>query len=259
MTKTVLITGTTSGIGESFAEKFAKEGYNLVLVSRDEEKLKRQASKISNKYNNKVFIIPINLAEKGSAYTVFTKTQENSINVDVIVNNAGFNEYGLFSETDIKKEVEMIQLHTVCTTEMMKCFLPYMIENKYGRILNVGSTGSYIACPYDAVYAGTKAYILSISKAVNYELKGTGVSVTALCPGSTKTEFAKKAGMENTLLFRLFTMKPDVVVNVGYKALMKGKVSVVAGIFNKLLVLSSNVLPKSILNFSTKIMLKDNT
>lgn len=256
MNKTALITGTTSGIGKAFARKFAKERYNLILISQNSIKLKEQAKELSQEYGVEVHNIPINLAEKGSAQTVFDKVKKININIDVIINNAGFNECGAFCETNLHKEIEMIQLHIICTTETIKYFLPKMIENKSGKILNVGSTGSYISCPNDAVYAATKAYILSMSKAINSELKGTGVSITTLCPGPTETEFAKKAGMENTLLFRNFVMSPEIVANIGYKALMKGKTSVVAGLYNKILVISSKFLPKGILDFTTKFMLK---
>ena len=150
----------------------------------------------------------------------------------------------------------MIQLHIVFTTEMIKLFLPKMLENHYGHILNLGSTGSYMPCPYDAVYVATKAYILSMSKGLNAELKGTGASITVLCQGSTKIEFAHKAGMENTLLFKLFVMKPETGAHIGYSALIKIKGAVTPGLYNKLLVLSSKILPASIVSYSTKLMLK---
>ncbi len=149
----------------------------------------------------------------------------------------------------------MIQLHAICTTEMMKFFLPSMVENGYGRIINLGSTGSYMACPNDAVYAATKAYILHLSKGIHAELKGTGVVVTTLCPGSTKTAFASKAGMESTLLFKLFVMEPEVVADIGYRAMCNGRSSVIAGLYNKLLVFASKIAPPAILNPLTKKML----
>jgi len=256
MEKIALITGTTSGIGKAFAEKLASEKYGLILVSRNAEKLSEQSTFLSGKYGVKTFLISLDLTKPNAAQTVFDTVKNQNLSVQVLINNAGFNEFGNFLETDIQKEIQMINLHVIFTTEIMKLFIPGMINNKYGRILNLGSTGSYIPCPYDAVYAATKAYIMFLSKAVNAELKGTGVSVTTLCPGSTKTEFAAKAGMENTALFNTFVMKPEKVARIGYKALMKGRSSVIAGVYNKIQVLSSKILPEAVINVITKKMLK---
>ena len=256
MDRTALITGTTSGIGKAFSDKFAQEGYNLILVSRNESKLAEQAHKISSKYGVKVFEIAIDLLENGSVQKLFDTVEKMKLSVQVLINNAGFNECGTFLETNLQKEIDMIRLHAICTTEMMKTFLPDMIKNKYGRMLNMGSTGSFMACPYNAVYAATKAYILFISKGISAEIKGTGVSITTLCPGATRTEFASKAGINNTLLFNTFVMSPDMVAKVGYKALMKGKASVIVGLYNKLLVFSSKIMPSFILNTCIKLMFK---
>jgi len=258
MNKIALITGTTSGIGKAFAEKLACEKYDLILVSRNEQKLADQANKLSSEYGINVHKIAIDLLEDGAAKKVFAAVQKLGLNVQLLINNAGFNECGVFLETDLKNEIDMIRLHAICTTEMMKLFLPEMVNNQYGRILNLGSTGSFIPCPYDAVYAATKAYILSVSKGINAELKGTGVSITTLCPGSTKTEFAYKAGIEKTLLFSIFPMSPEFVAKIGYKALMKKKTFVVVGVYNKLQVLSAKILPSGIINALTKIMFKKN-
>jgi len=256
MAKTALITGTTSGIGKALAEKFAQEQHILILVSRDEHKLKMQADELSAKYNIAVHIFPIDLVEIDAARKVFEFVQKLKLNIEILVNNAGFTEHGAFSDNDLQKEIEMIQLHIIFTTEMIKCFLPKMLENNYGRIMNLGSTSSYIPCPYDAVYAATKAYILSMSKGLSSELKGTGVSITVLCPGPTKTEFAHKAGMENTLLFKIFVMTPEAVAHIGYNALIKRKVAVTTGLYNKLLVFLSKISPASIVSYSARVMLK---
>lgn len=195
------------------------------------------------------------LEKPGAANFVYQQTVDLDVQISLLINNAGFNEYGHFLNTDRTKEIDMINLHTVFPTEMMKLFLPDMVQRKNGQVLNVGSTGSFMPCPYDAVYAATKSYILSVSKAIGAELKGTGVTITTLCPGSTKTEFAKKAGMEDTLLFKLFVMQSESVARIGYKALMKGKATVISGIYNKMLVLSSYLLPNTFINYLTKKML----
>ena len=255
MTKTALITGSTSGIGKAFADKLASEGYNLILVSRDLQKLSEQAKAFAAQRDIKVEYIAFDLIESGAAQKVFDTVHKLGLSVDILINNAGFNEADCFLNTDINKELGMIELHIRFTTQLIKLFLPQMVEQGYGKILNVGSTGSYIACPNDAVYAATKAYILHFSNALYYELKGTGVSVTTLCPGSTKTEFAKKANMESTLLFKIFIMGANKVADIGYKVLLKNKRVIVPGIYNKLLIASAKFLPIGLISYITKFML----
>lgn len=164
------------------------------------------------------------------------------------VSDAGFNEARNFLYTNLSKELEMVQVHIKTLTELTKLFLPGMIERGYGRVLNMGSTGSYMPCPCDAVYAATKSYVLSFSNGLYQELKGSGVSVTCLCPGATQTRFAEKANINNTLLFKIGVMKPEVVAKIGYKSMLRGKLTVTAGLYNKLLVLSAKLLPVSIIN-----------
>jgi len=256
MTKYALITGTTSGIGKALAERFAQEKISLILVSRNVDKLNKQVDFLITQYGIKAHAIAADLEEVSAAFSIYEKVKQMGVEIQYLVNNAGFNECGSFLKTDLEKEIGMIKVHDICTTEMMKLFIPDMVKNKYGRVLNVGSTGSYMACPNDSVYAASKAYILSISKGINAELKGTGVTITTLCPGATKTEFAQKAGMENTLLFRMFVMESKAAADIGFKSLMRGKTYVIAGVYSKLLVLSSKLLPAFILNPVTKIMLK---
>lgn len=254
--KWALITGCTSGIGKAFADLLAEKGFSLVLVSRNEEKLKALSDELKCNYKINTSIIREDLEKEGAAHNIYEKLHREGVQIQILVNNAGFNECGSFLETNTEKELEMVQLHIVFTTKMMKLLLPEMVRQGNGRVLNVGSTGSYIPCPYDAVYAATKAYLLSVSKGINAELKKTGVSITTLCPGSTRTEFAHKAGMEETLLFKIFVMKPEKVASIGYKALMKRKTSVIAGVYNKLLVASTYLLPEKFINFLSKKMLK---
>ena len=184
------------------------------------------------------------------------KIQSWGLSIDVLVNNAGFNEAGCFTNTNLSKELDMIKVHIKVLTALTKLFLPGMIERGYGRILNIGSTGSYMPCPNDVVYAATKAYVLSFSNGLYQELKGSGVTVTCLCPGATQTLFAEKANISNTLLFKLFVMQPEVVAAIGYNNLQKGKRVVTAGLYNKLLVLSAKLLPVSIINPIAQWMIK---
>lgn len=256
MEKIALITGTTSGIGKAFAEKLAIEKYDLILVSRNKIKLSEQADQLSKKYGVKVFEMPMDLTGNNAAKKVFDIIEKWGFDIQILINNAGFDEYGGFLSTDLEKENEMIRLHIIFTTEIMKLFLPQMVKNNYGRILNLGSIASYIPCPYDAVYGATKAYILSVSKAINTEVKKDNVSITTLCPGATDTEFADKANMKGTLLFKIAVMQPNKVADIGYHALMKRKAVIVPGVYNKILISLSKFLPEKIMSRGAKLMLK---
>lgn len=255
MNRTALVTGTTSGIGKALCEKLAQEKFRLVLVARNKLLLKEQAAALRNS-GVEVLEIVCNLAQPDAAEVILSAIRAENLSVDILINNAGFNEAGLFSETSLDKELEMIQVHIKSLTALTKELLSGMLERGRGKILNIGSTGSYMPCPSDAVYAATKAYVLSFSNALYQELKGTGVTVTTLCPGATHTKFADKAAIDKTLLFKYFVMEPEKVANIGYISMMKGKRTVTAGIYNKLLVAFSKLLPIGILNPISEIMLR---
>ena len=254
--KTALITGTTSGIGKAFAEKFADEGYDLILVARNEQKLKQQQAALQETYHVEVRYISQDLTQENAAGFIMGHIDQWKVTIDVLVNNAGFNECGFFVDTSLDRELEMINMHIRFVTELTKHILVHMKENGYGRILNVGSTGSFIPSPTDAVYSATKAYIMSFSNALCGELGKTDIKVTTLCPGATETEFAAKANIQNTLLFKIAVMKPEKVVKTAYRKMMKGKRLVIPGVYNKLLVVFSKVTPISITNKITMRMMK---
>lgn len=243
--KTALITGATSGIGYELSKLFALNRYNLVLVARNEQKLEDIANELRQAFSVSIITIPKDLSLPSSPKEIFSDLQEKCIQVDVLVNNAGFNEYGLFSQTDLHRELQMIQLNIVSLTYFTKLLLPGMLERKHGKILNVGSTGSFVPGPLNAVYCATKAYILSFSEAIAEELKETSVTVTTLCPGATKSEFAQRANMEDVAIFQGKLMEASEVAKIGYNALMRGKTTIVAGCANKLTVLSLRFLPRS--------------
>ena len=254
--KAVLITGTTSGIGKAFAEKFASVGNNVILVARDGQKLNEQQLFLQDRYNVTVKYIAYDLAKEDAVDLIANTLDEWNVYVDILINNAGFNECGLFVKTDIRKELDMINLHIRFITQLTKSILLKMEEMGWGRILNVGSTGSFIPSPTDAVYSATKAYIMSFSNALRGEYSKTGIKITTLCPGATKTEFATKANLSNTLLFKMAVMKPEKLVDIAYPKLMKGKRLIIPGVYNKLLVMFSMMLPISITNRITVSMLK---
>lgn len=254
--KTVLITGTTSGIGYELSKIFAMERFNLVLVSRNGQKLKMQKEDLEKRYEAKVFTIAKDLSDTKSPEEVFLYIQSQGLHIDILVNNAGFNESGPFYETSLLKELQMLQVHVASLTHLTKLFLPGMMKNDFGKILNFGSTGSFAPCPLDAVYCATKAYVLSFSSALRAELAGTGVTVSTLCPGATKTEFARKANMENTLLFKKFVMEPQKVAEIAYRGFMRNKKIIIPGWYNKILVLSLPITPSKILEKIGMALLK---
>ncbi len=245
MNKTVLITGTTSGIGEAFCQVLAAKGHPLILVARNEDRLQAQAAALRTK-GIPVHTICQDLALPNAAQNVFNQVEEAGLQVDILVNNAGFNVAGNFTTTKLEKELEMVRVHIQVLTELTKRFLPAMVRRGFGRILNLGSIASYIPCPSDAVYAATKAYVLSFSSALHQELKGTGVTVTCLCPGATETLFAVKSHIEQSALFTHMVMSSLQVAQIGYKGMMLGRRTVTVGLHNRLFVAFSHVLPASL-------------
>lgn len=254
--KTALITGTTSGIGKAFAEKFARMGNNIILVSRNEEKLKSRRNDLQSRFDVPVKYIACELTKSNAVDLVFEKLNDWQATVDFLVNNAGFNECGFFINTDTEQETKMIDLHIRFVTQLTKRILPMMKENNYGRIVNVGSTGSFMSTPSDAVYFATKAYIMSFSNALCGELKKTNIKITLLCPGATETEFAAKANMQDTLLFKYAVMKPESVVEKAYSKMIKGRRLCIPGLYNKLIILFSKILPVEATNSLALIMMK---
>ncbi|WP_413306661.1 SDR family oxidoreductase [Bacillus sp. 1P10SD] len=242
MKKTALITGATSGLGYEFAKLFAKDGYNLVLVARNESTL----NELKQTYSNvEVTVIPKDLSVPGAAKEVYEEVEQNGISVDVLVNNAGFGLMGKFDELELEKQSNMIQLNITALTELTYYFLPKMKQRKSGRILNVASTAAFQPGPLMAVYFASKAYVLSFSEALVEELAGTGVTVTTLCPGATKTNFGVVASVENSKMFSS-AMSSDVVAKQGYEALMHGKRVIVTGGLNKAGVLGAKFMPRNL-------------
>ncbi|HLP13521.1 MAG TPA: SDR family oxidoreductase, partial [Flavobacteriales bacterium] len=219
---TVLITGASSGIGFELAKVFAFEGDELVIVARDAKQLQDVAGTLKEAGAPKVSIIVKDLSLPNSATDVYNITKELGINVDILVNNAGIGESGLFAETDIEKEIRTVNLNIIAVMSLTKLFLKDMMAKNEGRILQVASLASYEPTPKLAVYAATKAFVLSLTDALIEELRGTNVTMTALIPGPTDTDFFNKAGMQHTRAAR-FTEDPGLVAQIGYNMLMKGR------------------------------------
>jgi short-subunit dehydrogenase len=240
---TTLITGASSGIGLHLAREFAKHGHPLVLVAPVETELKVIAGDLRQKCNVEVRVIAKDLRQPNSAEEIFAEVNRSQP-IGILVNNAGHGQRGKFWEIPIETDVSMVELNILSYLRLTKLFLPQMIERGSGRILNTASVAGFEPGPMQAVYHATKAFVLSWSEAIATELEDTGITVTALCPGPTDTDFFEKADAENTRAMQM-TMAPQEVAQLGYEALMDGKRVVVAGAVNKLMVFSRHLMPMS--------------
>ena len=230
-----LITGATSGIGRALAERFAQDGHELILVARNETRLATARRDLEMAYDVPVSDCPLDLTQPDAPETLLHHLAIENADVDALVNNAGFATYGPFAETDLTSQLGMIQLHVQALTHLTHLLLPGMIERGRGRILNVASTAAFQPGPSMSVYFATKAYVLSFSEALHAEVRRHGITVTALCPGPTSTEFFKRAAMERSgLTSKRLVMEVNPVVEAGYHGLMNGKRVVVPGWKNKL-------------------------
>jgi len=246
MNKTALITGASNGIGLELAMVYAKMGDNLVLVARNMGKLNELKSELEKQYNVKVYNIGKDLSLPLSVKEVYDEITRQKITVDYLINNAGFGDYGMFYETDWNKEEKMISLNIITLTHFTKLFLRDMIQRGAGKIMNVASTAAFQSGPTMAVYYATKAYVLSFSEAINNEVKGKGVTITALCPGATTSGFMEVAGLHNSKLFRGRKLPSSKeVAEYGYRAMMKGKTVAIHGIINFLLANSVRFFPRA--------------
>jgi short-subunit dehydrogenase len=241
--KTALITGGSSGIGFELAKQFAQDGFDLVIASSDAEKLGKAAEELKNAFHIAVETHEIDLSVSGSAKELYINLRTRKI--DVLVNNAGFGTRSPFAEVPVDQMLGLLRLNMETLTHLTRLILPEMLMRRSGKILNLASTAAFEPGPLMATYFASKAYVLSFSEALAYEVRGSGVSVTALCPGATKTNFEKRAGLEGTKLFSS-TMSPKEVAEVGYRALMQGKPVQVVGWKNKLLTFFSPLMPKSV-------------
>ncbi|MEQ8674793.1 MAG: SDR family oxidoreductase [Aggregatilineales bacterium] len=243
MAKTALITGASGGIGEEFAKVFAREKYNLVLVARSEDKLIKLANELQSKYGVAVQVIAKDLAKPTAPQELFDDLKNTQI--DALINNAGYATYGEFVTIDLQTELNEMQLNMVTLTHLTKLVLPAMIENGFGQILNVASTAAFQPGPLMAVYYATKAYVLSFSEAIAKELEGTGVTVSALCPGPTKSGFQQRADMTDSRLVQNGLMTAQAVAERGYKGLVKGERVVIPGFSNKIGALAIRFSPRN--------------
>lgn len=244
--KYALVTGATDGIGYELAKLLAKGGYNLVVVARGQEELDAKASEFREQYGIEVVPIAKDLSKRESPFEVYEQVRAQGISVDVLVNNAGQGQYGEFVDTDINRELDIVQLNIGAYLVLTKCFLKEMVARNEGKILMVSSIGGELPGPLQSVYHATKAFVTSFTEAIQNETKDTDVTITALLPGVTDTDFFHKADMEEAKMVKEGSKAdPADVAKDGYDALMAGELQVISGLKNKAMVAASKMVPDS--------------
>jgi len=246
-TLTSLITGASAGIGLELAKLFARDRYNLVLVARSSDKLNQVATGLQSQFGVTVKTVALDLAESPAPKFLFGQLQREGIAVDVLVNNAGFGGFGEFAGMVEEEILGQIHLNVTALTHLTRLFLPAMLARCRGKIMNVASTAAFQPGPLMAVYYATKAYVLSFSEALANEVAGSGVVVSCFCPGATHTGFAKRAGTENSRLFKkIGAMNVETVARDGYRGLMAGRTVVISGVQNWLVAESVRFTPRKL-------------
>ena len=244
--KTALVTGASGGLGLEFARLLAKKKYDLVLVARNEGKLNCLKDELEKEHGITAWVCPCDLSRTDAALEVLRYTQARDLEIDVLINNAGFGDSGKFAECDWQKQYEMVQVDITALMQLTHCFLPEMIGRRRGRILNLSSVAAFCAGPGMSVYHASKAFVRSFSEAVAEEVRDAGVPVTALCPGPTATGFEAAAEMgKGSRMFRK-AAKPEDVAKAGIRALRLGKTICYQGAFTKGMSFLSRLLPRSV-------------
>ena len=244
MTKTALVTGAASGLGYELAKLLAKDAYKLILVDIDAENLEEAKQNLIRDFDIEVVTLAKDLSLPNIAQEIMNDI--NNMPIDILINNAGFGLFGSFSETDWERESAMLHVHILTTTHLTKLVLEGMVARGFGRILNMSSLAAFQPGPLMSIYYASKGYMLSFSEAIANELKGTGVTVTALCPGPTKTAFQETVSedsKDNKITFNMANAKEVAVY--GYKAMMKGKTYAIPGGFNKFLATLPRFMPRN--------------
>jgi short-subunit dehydrogenase len=242
-----LVTGASSGIGLAVAELLAEQKFDLVVSGRNRAALVETADRLKSQHGVNVIVLPCDLGAAGGGRALAGMLREQGLEPDVLVNNAGFGTYGPLLEQTVESQVEMIQVNVTSLVELTRLLAPAMVTRHSGRILNVASTAAFQAGPLMAVYYASKAFVLSFSEAVGNELSGTGVTVTALCPGPTTTAFQDRARMQESRLGKAAAfMDARTVARIGIEAMMSGKPLAIAGMMNRLVAWSTRLAPRQL-------------
>ncbi|MBV9516822.1 MAG: SDR family oxidoreductase [Hyphomicrobiales bacterium] len=247
MTPATLITGASAGIGAEFARLLGAAGETLVITARRQDRLEALAEELTRSHGVRVESIAMDLARKEAADLLAEKVEALGLEVRTLINNAGFGLTGDLAEQPLERLVEMLELNIVALTCLTRAFLPQMRARRTGGIINVASTAAFLPGPYMSVYYASKAYVLSFSEAIAHELRGSGVVVTALCPGPTRSEFQRVAGMAETPLLQRLSMSSREVARLGLAGHRAGKTLVITGVGNKLTPLAARLLPRGVM------------
>jgi short-subunit dehydrogenase len=257
MNEYALVTGASKGIGKSIAVSLARSGYHLLLVARSENDLVLLSETIAEKYKVKVYYLSADLSVSTAALEIANWCNSKTTDLSILVNNAGYGLWGNFDKLKIQEQMNMLKLNIDAVVELTYHLIPVLKEQKQAYILNVSSTAAYQAVPTLALYAASKSFILSYSRALRYELKDSPVSVSCLCPGPTATGFSSRAGMDTLAeLAEKFNMTPENVADTGIKAMFKKKAEIVPGFLNKVSVFGAGLLPKSLIERITASLYK---
>lgn len=246
--KVALITGASTGIGKDLSHIHAEKGGDLIIVARNESKLDALKSELEKKHNVKVMVIAKDLGKPEAPKEIFEEVTKAGLQVEYLINNAGFGGLGKFHEREMEKDLAMINLNIVALTTLTRLFLPQMVKRNNGKILNVSSTASFMPGPMQAVYYATKAYVTFFSNAIAEELHNTNITVTNLMPGATETEFGRVSEMDKTAMFNKTAGSREVAED-GYNGMIKGKIDVVSGLTfpQKMMMAMIPFIPKKML------------
>jgi len=242
--ETVLITGASSGLGMELAKLFAADGSDLVLVARREERLIELAQDLKSEHGIEVHVLPKDLSKRTAPKEIFDHLNKEKIEIDVVVNNAGFGSKGHIAELDTDLQLDMIQVNLVALTHLTRLFIPGIIERGYGGILNVGSLAGFQPGPNLAVYFATKAFVLSFTEALAEEISNPNIKISCLAPGPVKTEFGEKSDLEDSLLFKVSLMEMAPVVKAGYEGFRKGQTIIIPGLKQQIVPFLNRFTPR---------------
>lgn len=248
--KTALVTGASRGLGYELARLCAEDGCRLILVARSGDRLKEVADELADEYKTESRIFVKDLTDEEAAAELVNDLNADEVEIDILINNAGVGDYGPFAASNADRQLNLVRLNIMALLYLTRLLLPGMIERGWGRILNLASTAAFVPGPLLATYYATKAFDLNFSLALSNELSGSGVTATALCPGPTKTGFAKASNVEGTRLFRgSMTMEARPVARDGYQAMLLGKALVISGVRNKAIAFLTRLTPKVLLSW----------
>jgi len=248
MKNVALITGASTGIGKELATIHASKGGDLIIIARNEHKLNQLKQALEKKYNIKAVVIAKDLSDLSAPNNIYNEVKKQGIEIDYLINNAGFGALGKFYELDLERQISMINLNVTALTALTHLFLPDFVKRNNGKILNTSSTASFMPGPLQAVYFATKAYVTFFSNALAEELYNTNITVTNLMPGATESEFGATSGMDKTEMFKK-TVTARSVAEDGYNAMLKGKLDIVSGLttMQKIMMAMIPFIPKKMM------------